>query len=116
MSLFRRDAPPPTEAWETLREWANHSWWHRYRASLLVMLPLVTFIIGIAGIALFIAEPSWRTAQWVGGMWAAGLPLTALGYMRRMGRAAAQVPPISAASSNPTTAIDIRSGRDRAPD
>jgi len=113
MSLFRRDTPPPTEAWESLREWANHSWWQRYRASLMVMLPFVSFIIGVAAIALFVAEPSWRTALWVGGMWAIGVPLTALGYMRRMGRAAAQVPPISAASSNPTTAVDIRSNRDQ---
>ena len=76
MSLFRRDTPPPTEAWETLREWANHSWWQRYRSSLLVMLPFTTFIIGIAGIALLVAEPSWRTAQWVAAVWAIGVPLT----------------------------------------
>ena len=113
MSMFRRDVPPPTEAWEGLREWANQSWWNRYRAGLLVMLPFVSFIIALAGVALLVAEPSWRTAKWVGGMWAIGVPLTALGYMRRMGRAAAQVPPISPASSNPTTAVDIRSSRDR---
>ena len=113
MSLFRRDTPPPTEAWETLREWANHSWWQRYRSSLLVMLPFTTFIIAVAGVALLVAEPSWRTAQWVAAMWAIGVPLTALGYMRRMGRAAAQVPPISAASRNPTTAVDIRGNRER---
>lgn len=116
MSLFRRDAPPPTEAWESLREWANHSWWHRYRASLMVMLPFVSFIMGLAAIALFVAEPSWRTALWVAGMWAVGVPVTALGYMRRMGRAAAQVPPISAASLNPTTSVDIRGSRERTPD
>ena len=113
MSFLRRDVPPPTEAWESLREWANDSWWHRYLASLRVMLPFVSFIIGLAAIALFIVEPSWRTAKWVGGMWAVGIPVTALGYMRRMNRAAAHVPPISAASNNPTTAVDIRSSRER---
>ncbi|MEO7253506.1 MAG: hypothetical protein ABIZ64_04595 [Casimicrobium sp.] len=116
MSLFRRDTPPPTDSWETLREWANYSWWQRYRASLMVMLPLMTFIIGVAGIALLIAEPSWRTAKFIAGMWAVALPLTALGYMRRMARAAAQVPPISPASRNPTTAVDIRGNRERTPD
>ena len=113
MSLLRRDAPPPTEAWESLREWANQSWWQRYFAGLLVMLPFVSFIIALAGVALFIAEPSWRTAKWVFGLWAVGIPITALGYKRRMDRAAAQVPPISAASRNPTTAVDIRSSRER---
>ena len=116
MSLLRRDAPPPTEAWESLREWANQSWWQRYRAGLLVMLPFVSFIIALAGIALFIAEPSWRTAKWVFGLWAVGIPVTALGYTRRMNRAAAQVPPITPASQNPTTAVDIRGHRERTPD
>lgn len=116
MNMFRRDAPPPTEAWESLREWANQSWWQRYRASLLVMLPLVSFIIALAGIALFIAEPSWRTAKWIGGLWVFGVSVTALGYTRRMSRTAAMVPPISAASLNPTTAVDIRSNRPQAPD
>lgn len=113
MSTFRRDVPPPTEAWESLREWANQSWWTRYRMSLMVMLPFVSFIMVLAGAALFFVEPSWRTARWVGGLWAIGVPVTALGYMRRMGRAAAQVPPISAASTNPTTAVDIRSSSER---
>ena len=116
MSMFRRDVPPPTEAWESLREWANQSWWSRYRAGLLVMLPFVSFIIARAGVALFVAEPSWRTAKLVAGLWAVGIPVTALGYVRRMDRAAAQVPPISAASSNPTTAVDIRSSQERTPD
>jgi hypothetical protein len=113
MSLLRPDPPPPTETWEDLREWANHSWWHRYRASVRVMLPIISLVIGIAAIALFVAEPSWRTARWVGGLWAVGVLVTGLGYMRRMGRAAAQVPPITAASSNPTTAVDIRGNRER---
>ncbi len=113
MSLLRPDPPPPTEAWEDLREWANHSWWHRFRASVRVMLPIVSLVVGIAAIALFVAEPSWRSARWVAGMWAVGVFVTGLGYMRRMNRAAAQVPPITAASSNPTTAVDIRGNRER---
>ena len=116
MSMFRRETPPPTEAWESLREWSNQSWWGRYRSSVLVMLPFVSFIIALAGIALFVAEPSWRTAKWVGGLWAFGVPVTALGYMRRMNRSAAMVPPISSASLNPTTAVDIRGNRERTPD
>ena len=116
MSWLRRETPPPTESWEGLREWARHSWWHRYRASVLVMFPFSTLILVIAGIALLFAEPSWRSVRFIAVLWVACVLLTGLGYMRRMGRAAAQVPPISAASLNPTTAVDIRGQRDGPPD
>ena len=112
MSLFRRDTPPPTAAWEGLREWARQSWWQRYRVSVLVMLPFTTLVLALAGIGLLFAEPSWRSARLIAVLWIVAVPITALGYMRRMGRAAAQVPPISAASLNPTTAVDIRDNRD----
>ena len=102
MSLLRRDAPPPAEAWEALREWSRQSWWARYRASLMVMLPFTTLVLAMAAIALLIVV-----------LWAIGVPVTALGYMRRMARSAALVPPISAASQNPTTAVDIRGNRNR---
>mgnify|MGYP001289261532 CR=1 FL=1 len=113
MSLLRRDAPPPAEAWEALREWSRQSWWARYRASLMVMLPFTTLVLAMAAIALLIAEPSWRSVKLIVVLWAIGVPVTALGYMRRMARSAALVPPISAASQNPTTAVDIRGNRNR---
>ncbi len=115
MSLLRRDAPPPPESWDDLREWAQRSWWHRYRAALRVMLPFTSVVLALAGVALMIAEPSWRSARLIGALWLFGVPVTALGYMRRMGRAAAQVPAISPASSNPTTAVDIRGNRELPP-
>ncbi len=115
MSLLRPDAPPPPESWEGLREWMRRSWWDRYRASLRVMLPFTSVVLALAGVALMIAEPSWRSARLIGVLWVIGVPVTALGYMRRMGRAAAQVPPISPASSNPTTAVDIRGNRELPP-
>ena len=111
MSLLQRDAPPPTESWEALREWSRQSWWQRYRVSLMVMAPFTTIVLALAGVGLLIAEPSWRSAQLTGVLWVIGVPLTALGNMRRMARAAAQVPPISEASRNPTTAVDIRCNR-----
>ncbi|MBL8309548.1 MAG: hypothetical protein JNL19_03900 [Burkholderiales bacterium] len=115
MSLLRRDAPPPVEAWDALREWSQQSGWHRYLASLRVMLPFTSVIIGLAAVALLYAEPSLRSVKLVLGLWAFGVPVTALGYMRRMNRAAAQVPPITPASLDPTTAVDIRSGNRSAP-
>ena len=111
MSLLRRDLPPPTDSWDALREWTRQSWWQRYRVSLMVMAPFTTVVLLLAGIGLLIAEPSWRSAQLIGVLWVIGVPLTALGNMRRMARAAAQVPPISEASSNPSTAVDIRGNR-----
>ena len=111
MSLLRRDVPPPTESWEALREWSRQSWWQRYRVSLMVMAPFTTIVLALAGVGLLIAEPSWRSAQLIGVLWVIGVPVTALGNMRRMARSAAQVPPISEASRNPTTAVDIRGNR-----
>ena len=108
MSLLRRDAPPPTESWEALREWARHSWWHRFRESLLLMLPFTTVLLLLAGVILLFAESSWRSIQLIAILWLVCVPLAGLGHMRRMSRAAAQVPPISEASRNPTTAVDIR--------
>ena len=116
MSLFQRDVPPPAEAWEGLRDWARQPWWVRYKAAVLVMLPFTSVVLILAGAGLLIAEPSWRSAKLIGVMWLIGVPVTALGFMRRIGRAAAQVPPISAASLNPTTAVDIRGNRERSPD
>lgn len=108
MSLLRRDTPPPTESWEALREWARRPWWDRFRESLLLMLPFTTVLLLISGVILLFAESSWRSAQLIAMLWVACVPLAGLGHMRRMGRAAAQVPPISEASRNPTTAVDIR--------
>ena len=113
MSVLRRDAPPPPEAWDDLREWSRQTWWARYRASLLVMLPFTSLVMAMGGVALLIAEFSWRSVVLIAVLWAIGVPLTALGYMRRMSRAAALVPPISPASLNPTTAVDIRGSRER---
>ncbi len=112
MSLLRRDVPPPTESWEGLREWARQSWWQRFRESLLLMLPFTTVLLLLAGVILLFAESSWRSVRLIALLWLVSVPLAGLGHMRRMGRAAAQVPPISAASLDPTTAVDMRSGQD----
>ena len=112
MSLLRRDTPPPTESWEQLREWARQSWWQRFRESLLLMLPFTTVLLLVAGVILMFAEPSWRSVRLIALLWVICVPLAGLGHMRRMGRAAAQVPPISSASLNPTTAVDIRGSSD----
>ena len=116
MSLLRRDTPPPTESWEVLREWARQSWWYRFRSGVLAMLPFTTLLLVLAGVVLLIAEPSWRSVRLIAALWAVCVLLAGLGYVRRMGRAAAQVPPISAASLNPTTAVDIRGNRNGARD
>ncbi len=116
MSLLRRDAPPPTDSWEALREWSRQTWWQRFRAALLVMAPFTTLVLALAGIGLLFAEPSWRSVQMIAVLWVISIPITALGYMRRIGRAAAQVPPMSEASLNPTTAVDIRGNREKSPD
>ncbi len=113
MSILRRDAPPSEEAWDALREWSHQSWWTRYRSSLLVMLPFTTIVLGLAAAGLLIAEPSWRSAKLMLVLWIIVVPVSALGHMRRIGRSAALVPPISPASMNPTTAVDIRGNRER---
>ncbi len=115
MSIIRREAPPPTEAWDALREWSRQSWWQRFRASLLVMLPFTSLVVAAATAVLLYAELSWRSAKMMFIIWLITLPLTALGYMRKMERAAAQVPPITPASLDPNTAVDIRSERPQPP-
>ena len=111
MSLFRQDSPPPPQSWDTLREWLARPWRDRFLASLRVMLPFTSIVMALAAIAMYIAEPSWRSIRLVLVLWLIGIPLTALGYMRRIDRMARQVPPITAASRNPTTAVDIRGKR-----
>lgn len=111
MSIIDRNVPPPQEAWDTLREWSRQSWWKRYRMSLLVMLPVTTMMMLIAGVAMLFAEFSWRSVALVASLWVIGVPLTALGYMRRVSRSAALVPPITPASLDPTTAVDMRGQR-----
>lgn len=115
MSLLRRDAPPPEEMWDVLRDWSQRTWWQRYRMSLMVMLPFTSVVMALAAVALLFAEFSWRSAALIASLWAIGVPLTALGYMRRVNRSAALVPPITPASRNPTTAVDIRGSRPRPP-
>ena len=111
MSLLRRDPPPPTHSWDAMREWTRQSWWQRYRMSLMVMAPFTSIVLALAGVGLLIAEPSWRSARLIAVLWLIGVPITALGNMRRMARAAAQIPPISEASRNQPTAIDSRGNR-----
>jgi hypothetical protein len=82
----------------------------RYRVALAVMVRLITVVVIIAGIALVIAEPSWRSVRFAIAMWVIAVPLTALGYVRKMDRLAAQVP-VSPASNSPTTTVDIRTGQ-----
>ena len=88
MSLLRPDAPPPTAAWEGLREWSRQSWWQRYRMSLVAMAPFTTIVLALAGVALLFAEASWRSVQLIAVLWVICVPLTAHGHMRRIGRSA----------------------------
>ena len=83
---------------------------------MLMMLPFTTLLLVLAGVALLIAEPSWRTVLYIALLWAVSVPLVGLGQMRRMDLSAAQVPPISAASRDPTTAVDIRGNRNDSSD
>lgn len=116
MSIVRREAPPPTEAWDELREWSHQSWWRRYQTSLLVMLPFTSLVVAAATVVLLFAEFSWRSGKMMLIIWCIGVPITALGYLRKMDRAAAQVPPITPASLDPNTAVDMRSERARPPE
>jgi len=52
MSVIGRDAPPPQEAWDTLREWSQRSTGERFRLSLRMMLPIVSAVVGVGGAAL----------------------------------------------------------------
>jgi hypothetical protein len=64
-------------------------------------------VVGLAGIALLIVEPSVRTLTLIAGLWLIGVPLAALGYVRKLDRLAARVP-ITPADKNPRTTVDIR--------
>ncbi len=107
MSLLSPTPTPPEDSWDTLREWRMRSFWQRYRVGIAVMLRLMTIVVGIAGVALFFVEPSWRTAKLVLSLWFIGVPLGALGYVRKMDRMAANVP-VSPARNDPTTTVDIQ--------
>jgi hypothetical protein len=108
MSFLNPTPTPPEESWDTLREWRLQSFLTRYKVGLAVMLRLMTLVVGLAGIALFIAEPSARTAVLVIVLWLIAVPVGALGYVRKMDRMASRVP-ITPASNNPTTTVDITS-------
>jgi hypothetical protein len=108
MGLFNATPPPPLDSHETLREWKVQPYSKRYRVALFVMLRLISVVVAVAGIALFIAEPSWRSVKLIAVIWIIGIPVTAIGYVRKMDKMAAAVPPISPASKDPTTTVDIR--------
>ncbi len=108
MSFLSPQPIPPEDSWDTLREWRMQPFSMRYRTGLAVMLRLMTLVVGMAGVALFFVEPSLRTALLVIGLWLFSIPLTALGYVRKMDRMAASVP-VSPAANSPTTTVDIRS-------
>jgi hypothetical protein len=113
MGLFANTPPPPLEEHDTLREWKAQPFSKRYRVGLAVMIRMMSFVVALAGVALFIAEPSWRSVTFTLIIWLVSVPLTAFGYVRKMDRAAASVPPISAASKDPTTTVDIRTRQQR---
>ncbi len=79
------------------------------------MLPFTTLVVAVATVALLYAEFSLRSGLMMLIIWLIALPVTALGYMRKMARTAAQVPPISPASLDPNTAVDMRSSRPQPP-
>jgi hypothetical protein len=110
MSLFMPTPVPPEESWDTLREWRMQPFGKRYKVGLAVMVRLMSLVVGLAGIALLIVEPSVRTALLIAILWCVSIPLTALGYVRKMDRMAARVP-VTPATKNPTTTVDIRKER-----
>lgn len=107
MSFLTPTPTPPEDSWDTLREWRMQPFIARYKIGLAVMLRLMTLVVGIAGIALFIAEPSQKSALLALALWLISIPLGALGYVRKMDRMAARIP-VSPASKDPTTTVDIR--------
>ncbi|TAG04693.1 MAG: hypothetical protein EAZ37_16315 [Burkholderiales bacterium] len=111
MSLLSPNIPPSIEHHDTLREWRLQPFSKRYWVAVKVMARVVSFVVLLAGIALLIAEPSVRSLILIALMWLVGVPLTALGYVRKMDRLAAQAPALSPRSSSPTTTIDIRQRR-----
>lgn len=108
MSLFANTAPPAEDTHDTLREWRMQSFGQRYWVALMVMLRLISVVVLIAGIGLFISEPSWRSVTFTIIIWLIAIPLTALGYVKKVDRMAALVPSISSANPDPTTTVDIR--------
>jgi hypothetical protein len=107
VSILSPNTLPPEDSWDTLREWRMQRFWERYKIGFAVAIRLISMVVGLAGVALMIVEPSLRTLALIAGLWAFGVPLAALGYVRKMDRMAARVP-ITPANSNPTTAVDIR--------
>jgi hypothetical protein len=93
--------------WDTLREWRMRGFGERFRIGLAVSLRLISLVVGLAGIALMIVEPSVRTLVMIAGLWLIGVPLAALGYVHKLDRMAARVP-VTPAARNPTTTVDIR--------
>ncbi len=107
MSFLTPTPTPPEDSWDTLREWRMRLFWQRYKIGLAVSLRLISIVVVLAGAALIYLEPSLRTLALIAGLWCFGVPLAALGYVRKMDRMAARVP-VSPAAKNPTTTVDIR--------
>jgi len=91
-----------------LQAWRQQPFSARYRVALSVVLRLLSIVIGMAGAAFLIIEPSWRTLAFTLLVWCVAVPIAALGYMRKLDRMAARVPPITPARRDPKTATDIR--------
>ncbi len=106
VSFLSPQVTPPEDSWDTLREWRMQRYGEKLKIGFAVAVRLITLVVGLAGVALLIAEPSSRTLVLIAILWAVGVPLAAIGYVRKMDRMAARVP-ISPASTNPTTAVDI---------
>lgn len=109
MIFLSPQVTPPEDSWDTLREWRMQRYGEKLKIGFAVAVRLISLVVGLAGAALLIAEPSARTLVLIFVLWAIGVPLAAIGYVRKMDRMAARVP-ISPASSNPTTAVDIGAG------
>jgi hypothetical protein len=110
VSFLSPNVAPPEDSWDTLREWRMQGFWSRYKIGLAVALRIISIVIALAGAALLFLEPSARTVALIAGLWVFGVLLAALGYVRKMDRMAARVP-VTPASRNPTTAVDIRGGQ-----
>jgi hypothetical protein len=108
MSLFSPTPIPPEDSWDTLREWRMQTFVARYKIGLAVALRIISLVVLLAGAALLFLEPSKRTVFLIVTIWCIGVPLAALGYVRKMDRMAARVP-ITPATKNPTTTVDITS-------
>lgn len=106
MSLLSPNIPPTGDQHDTLRAWRAQPFSARYFVAVKVMLRVISFVVLLAGVALMIAEPSGRTVVLIVGMWLVGVPLTALGYVRKMDRLAAQAPPVSSGNRRPATSDD----------